>query len=29
VIGRVETGSDVTVDGQPWSGATGWDHFRV
>jgi thiamine-monophosphate kinase len=29
VIGKVGPGSDVTVDGRPWSGATGWDHFRV
>ncbi len=29
VIGRVEPGSDVTVDGAPWAGAPGWDHFRV
>jgi thiamine-monophosphate kinase len=29
VIGKVAPGSDVTVDGQPWPGAAGWDHFRV
>lgn len=27
-IGRVTEGSGVTVDGQPWGGPTGWDHFR-
>jgi thiamine-monophosphate kinase len=29
VIGKVTPGSDVAVDGQPWAGAAGWDHFRV
>jgi len=29
VMGEVLSGSDVTVDGQPWAGAAGWDHFRV
>ena len=29
VIGKVGPGSDVTVDGQPWAGPPGWDHFRV
>ncbi|HCT80816.1 MAG TPA: thiamine-phosphate kinase [Micromonosporaceae bacterium] len=29
VIGRVAQGSDVTVDGQPWAGPPGWDHFKV
>ncbi len=29
VIGVVEQGNgDVVVDGQPWAGAPGWDHFR-
>ncbi|MEV6350374.1 thiamine-phosphate kinase [Actinoplanes sp. NPDC051851] len=28
VIGRVVDGSGVTVDGKPWTGGTGWDHFR-
>jgi thiamine-monophosphate kinase len=27
-IGRVATGSGVTVDGSPYEGAGGWDHFR-
>lgn len=27
-IGRVHDGAGVTVDGKPWSGPTGWDHFR-
>ena len=27
VIGRVGEGSGVTVDGQPWTGPPGWDHF--
>ncbi len=26
-IGEVRSGSGVTVDGEPWDGATGWDHF--
>jgi thiamine-monophosphate kinase len=29
VIGEVVAGSDVTVDGKPWPGSAGWDHFRV
>lgn len=29
VIGEVIEGSDVTVDGKPWAGPPGWDHFRV
>ncbi len=28
VIGAVAQGRGVTVDGEPWAGATGWDHFR-
>jgi thiamine-monophosphate kinase len=28
VIGEVRAGEGVLVDGQPWTGATGWDHFR-
>lgn len=28
VIGRVRDGSGVTVDGKPYRGAAGWDHFR-
>ncbi|MCU7723650.1 thiamine-phosphate kinase [Actinoplanes sp. KI2] len=27
-IGTVHDGAGVTVDRKPWSGATGWDHFR-
>jgi thiamine-monophosphate kinase len=27
-IGRVTEGSGVTVDGQPFDGPPGWDHFR-
>lgn len=27
-IGAVHEGTGVTVDRKPWSGATGWDHFR-
>ena len=27
VIGAVLAGHDVVVDGQPWPGAQGWDHF--
>lgn len=27
VIGRVLPGDGVVVDGQPWAGAPGWDHF--
>jgi thiamine-monophosphate kinase len=29
VIGEVAAGSDVTVDGKPWLGPPGWDHFKV
>lgn len=29
VIGEVLAGSDVTVDGKPWPGPPGWDHFKV
>lgn len=29
VIGEVTDGATVTVDGRPWYGSTGWDHFRV
>jgi len=28
VIGEVLSGQDVLVDGQPWAGSVGWDHFR-
>lgn len=28
VIGRVGEGSGVTVDGEPYQGPTGWQHFR-
>ncbi|MEV0392995.1 thiamine-phosphate kinase [Polymorphospora rubra] len=28
VIGRVVEGSGVTVDGHPYKGPAGWDHFR-
>jgi thiamine-monophosphate kinase len=27
-IGSVTSGSGVSVDGEPWSGQGGWDHFR-
>ncbi|MEV1147621.1 AIR synthase-related protein, partial [Micromonospora sp. NPDC049799] len=27
-IGTVTAGSGVTVDGRPWEGPAGWDHFR-
>ncbi|MDM4722930.1 thiamine-phosphate kinase [Micromonospora sp. WMMA1363] len=27
-IGAAATGSGVTVDGHPWEGPAGWDHFR-
>jgi thiamine-monophosphate kinase len=27
VIGSVRTGNGVTVDGRPWHGRGGWDHF--
>lgn len=27
VIGTVDSGTSVTVDGRRWEGATGWDHF--
>jgi len=27
VIGAVRPGQGVVVDGQPWAGAQGWDHF--
>jgi thiamine-monophosphate kinase len=29
VIGIVNDGSAITVDGRPWHGPTGWDHFRA
>jgi thiamine-monophosphate kinase len=29
VIGTVREGDGVVVDGQPWAGEAGWDHFRV
>jgi thiamine-monophosphate kinase len=28
VIGTVHEGTGVTVDRTPWTGGTGWDHFR-
>jgi thiamine-monophosphate kinase len=28
VIGSVRAGSGVTVDGAPWEGTGGWEHFR-
>jgi thiamine-monophosphate kinase len=28
VIGAVHEGTGVTVDRKPWTGGTGWDHFR-
>ena len=28
VIGTVRKGDGVVVDGQPWAGSAGWDHFR-
>ncbi|MDR6325527.1 thiamine-phosphate kinase [Actinoplanes couchii] len=28
VIGAVQDGDGVTVDGKPWTGPLGWDHFR-
>jgi thiamine-monophosphate kinase len=27
VIGAVREGGGVLVDGRPWAGGTGWDHF--
>ncbi|MBL7255292.1 thiamine-phosphate kinase [Paractinoplanes lichenicola] len=27
-IGKVHESTGVTVDGKPWSGPVGWDHFR-
>ncbi|MEW2380881.1 thiamine-phosphate kinase [Micromonospora sp. NPDC047707] len=27
-VGAVTAGSGVTVDGRPWEGPAGWDHFR-
>jgi thiamine-monophosphate kinase len=29
VIGEVRTGEGVLVDGQPWTGSAGWDHFSA
>ena len=29
VIGEVRPGKGVLVDGQPWTGSAGWDHFAV
>lgn len=29
VIGEVRAGTGVLVDGQPWTGPAGWDHFGV
>ena len=28
IIGTVHEGNGVVVDGQPWAGSAGWDHFR-
>ncbi|HXO24610.1 MAG TPA: thiamine-phosphate kinase [Streptosporangiaceae bacterium] len=28
VIGTVQHGQGVAVDGEPWAGSAGWDHFR-
>jgi thiamine-monophosphate kinase len=28
VVGAVHEGTGVTVDRKPWSGGTGWDHFK-
>jgi thiamine-monophosphate kinase len=28
VVGRVREGTGVQVDGQPFAGRAGWDHFR-
>ncbi|HJY66491.1 MAG TPA: thiamine-phosphate kinase, partial [Streptosporangiaceae bacterium] len=28
-IGTVHKGQGVVVDGQPWAGSAGWDHFRA
>jgi thiamine-monophosphate kinase len=28
VIGAVHAGHGVTVDGEPYQGAAGWEHFR-
>ncbi|MBM2617549.1 thiamine-phosphate kinase [Actinoplanes sp. LDG1-06] len=28
VIGKVHESTGVTVDGRPWGGPAGWDHFR-
>jgi thiamine-monophosphate kinase len=27
VIGTVQSGNGVVVDGQPWTQSPGWDHF--
>lgn len=27
-VGTVQEGAGVTVDGKPWTGGLGWDHFR-
>ncbi len=29
VIGQVRPGQGMLVDGQPWAGAAGWDHFAL
>jgi thiamine-monophosphate kinase len=29
VIGRVLAGHGILVDGRPWAGPAGWDHFRA
>jgi thiamine-monophosphate kinase len=29
VIGAAREGQGVVVDGQPWAGTAGWDHFRA
>ena len=28
IVGTVHEGTGVTVDGRPWTGRPGWDHFR-
>jgi thiamine-monophosphate kinase len=29
VIGQVQRGPGVVVDGREWAGSAGWDHFRA
>jgi len=28
VLGHVHAGHGVTVDGRPWPGRAGWEHYR-